>query len=344
MVTIVAKFFVFKIIKIFMKKEKISRDKKKYLIIPLTFSKGLKLSIVEIQRHLVQKRWQYTALSLISVVLMTSGIFFFENYTAKGATYGWLQTDWSGGVSGTTADHDNDRSGWDSYSSIDANIDASTAGELTLTSGVKETEDTSTADFETWDLPPTLTAVNGVIKLFECGDNVYSDMGLAHTTIEIAGNCWLNENLKDKTVDIAVCYDDIDENCNSYGALYNHTSIYNGADPCMSGWHLSTDAEWFALEDLYATGACSATRSGTSCAPAGTELAIGGSSGFDVGFYGTYTGSAYGSFGTTGRFWVDRESSDYPMYRDLFSTSIYISRAAPFLLSEAHYSIRCVKD
>ena len=120
---------------------------KKYLVIPLSFGKGLKLSIVEVKRKFFAKPWQYAAMSMISILLVSSSMFVYKNYFAKGATYGWLQTSWSGGASATTATHTNNQENWTYYSSKTANL--STAdGVITQTSASPTTwTETADADF-----------------------------------------------------------------------------------------------------------------------------------------------------------------------------------------------------
>lgn len=41
----------------------------------------------------------------------------FNMETVKGATFGWLQEDWSGGASSDTAVHTNNQTGWNKYES-----------------------------------------------------------------------------------------------------------------------------------------------------------------------------------------------------------------------------------
>lgn len=58
----------------------------------------------------------------------------YKTLLTRGASYGWLQTDWSGGASTTAiASHTNNQTGWTRFFSKDTNISTSTDGQLSLT-------------------------------------------------------------------------------------------------------------------------------------------------------------------------------------------------------------------
>lgn len=85
--------------------------------------------------------------ALVAVVLI------FDLLGIRAASYGWLQTDWSGGADTVNyPTHTDDQSGWTKYYSKDANVDVtSSPGDIKLTA----TEDTSTqtSDDGTGDTP-----------------------------------------------------------------------------------------------------------------------------------------------------------------------------------------------
>lgn len=55
---------------------------------------------------------------LLFLVLTGVGVWLsFNMETVKGATYGWLQDDWSGGTSSDAAVHANNQAGWNKYES-----------------------------------------------------------------------------------------------------------------------------------------------------------------------------------------------------------------------------------
>lgn len=64
------------------------------------------------------------------------------------ATYGWVMTDWSGGVSTTAyATHADNQTGWTYIYSKDASIDTSVSGEVSLVISLTTSTDTTDADF-----------------------------------------------------------------------------------------------------------------------------------------------------------------------------------------------------
>lgn len=82
--------------------------------------------------------------ALTLIIAMIAGTFLFPS-TGQGASYTFVQTDWSGGTSVATATHDSNRTGWTYYASKDDNVVASTPGQLTLsTSSGTSTQTTDT--------------------------------------------------------------------------------------------------------------------------------------------------------------------------------------------------------
>ncbi len=55
---------------------------------------------------------------------------------------------------------------------------------------------------------------------------------------------WMTQNLN-KLHGASVCYDDLPENCNTYGRLYSQGAAINS---CPVGWHIPTDDEWQVFE------------------------------------------------------------------------------------------------
>ena len=76
--------------------------------------------------------------------------------------------------------------------------------------------------------------------------------GKTYKIVQIGRQVWFAENLNydvpDDTSD--VCYENIAENCERYGRLYNWEAAKQA---CPAGWHLSTAAEWKTLVN-YAGG------------------------------------------------------------------------------------------
>ena len=140
---------------------------------------------------------------------------------------------------------------------------------------------------------------------FFCGTNSVVYDGVTYPTVLIGDQCWFAKNLNiGEKIDYPAkqtnngviekyCYDNNEENCNTYGGLYQWDeamgySLDEGAQGiCPFGWHIPSDAEWHKLEMVYAIPAdddnCDGKRPDYSaCTPAGKELRSGGSSGFNA--------------------------------------------------------------
>ncbi|HRY82406.1 MAG TPA: hypothetical protein P5232_01720 [Candidatus Moranbacteria bacterium] len=86
---------------------------------------------------------------ILAVIFLTIsvGIFLYKDYIAKGATYGWAQSSWAGGVGAThghTAEQA-DPGAWTKYSAKDANANAGAT--VSISSEVTAITHTLDADF-----------------------------------------------------------------------------------------------------------------------------------------------------------------------------------------------------
>jgi len=227
----------------------------------------------------------------------------------KSASYGWTQTDWSGGAdTEITASHNDNQTGWTKFYSKDDNVDVTTTpGQATLQSAVGSTvTDTADDDFNAASTEGFFVVDSDEIRMWKCGD-AFTYEGQDYDTLLIDTQCWFAENLNVGTYVASVnsvthsdvsnngviekyCYDNNTANCDTYGGLYDwdeamgYVTTEGAQGICPDGWHIPTDAEQYALE-LYLTDegqTCDGSRPGEGCSPAGTKLMAGGSSGFEA--------------------------------------------------------------
>lgn len=126
--------------------------------------------------------------------------------------------------------------------------------------------------------------------------------GHRYDLVEIAGATWMKQNLAWAAPDGAYCYDDDPANCTTGGRLYTFEVAQSA---CPAGWHLSTDAEWQAVEaalGMTEPDLSLDAYSGARGSDQGTALKAGGASRLDFPMtgYGTvYAGLPGGWDGLT---------------------------------------------
>jgi len=199
-----------------------------------------------------------------------------------------------------------------------------------------------------------------------CTDIQYK--GKTYQVVMINDQCWMAQNLNVGTrinsnadqnsagVIQKYCYDNLEINCDIYGAFYQRGTIIQGVDSefnnqgiCPSGWHIPTDYEWHELESSLATSDCPDSRFGFACSPAGTILKNNDFSVLLSGYHDrsngfVLQGSGEGFWTSSKRLGIVADPnvvSTYPVYRS-FNTSSAINRGLTY--EDNAFPLRCIKD
>ena len=147
---------------------------------------------------------------------------------------------------------------------------------------------------------------------------------------DIGGMRWFVQNLDFAVEEGSICYDREDDNCKAYGRLYTQVAAISA---CPEGSHLSTDAEWKALEEL-AGGASSAAeklRSNGSDEYAFTAM---------FGGYANKNGIST-TIGEGAYFWTEKVGADSRgTARSMFSTDRDVSTMS--VDGGFYLAVRCV--
>ena len=102
---------------------------------------------------------------------------------------------------------------------------------------------------------------------FRCGDILTDERdGREYRTVQIGNQCWMQENLNigtprinmeqsDNQIVEKTCYNNDEENCETYGGLYTWDEAMNygaseAGDICPEGWHIPGNEEWQELNDF----------------------------------------------------------------------------------------------
>jgi len=196
---------------------------------------------------------------------------------------------------------------------------------------------------------------------FSCGDAV-SYGGESYPTVLIGTQCWFAKNLNigdmvtgvtsqsDNVIVEKYCYnDDASHECATYGGLYQwdeamqYSNTEGAQGICPSGWHIPSDAEQNTLDQYLNDTTCDAERSGAwDCANAGTNLEVGGTSGFN-GLLAGYrnTGGGFDYQGAVAYFWSSSINGSSAWIRGLVG---YPTVFRYYHASIHGFSVRCLRD
>lgn len=161
--------------------------------------------------------------------------------------------------------------------------------------------------------------------------------------VTINKQVWMAENLNfDPASGVARCYEDIEENCQKYGRLYDWATALS---VCPQGWHLPSQAEWVALATY--NGGLEAAGARMRSAEDGWDTGLNYVAGNDiVGFKalpGGYRTANDQGLGKEASWWSSTQSTNKMIiaYRVTYSSS-YLSETGNS--SEYQNSVRCLMN
>jgi len=161
--------------------------------------------------------------------------------------------------------------------------------------------------------------------------------GNEYKCIKLVNECWMAENLNYRSDFIeSYCYDDYNDYCKQFGALYSWKSIMQGESKenaqgiCPEGWHVPSDEDWQLLID--------------SSGYTGIELQINGISGFNIEMSGArYTNGKYLNRREYAYFWSSTSKDESKAWNRYFPyKSLSVDN---FPTDKNHsFSVRCIKN
>lgn len=132
-------------------------------------------------------------------------------------------------------------------------------------------------------------------------------------------------------------------------AMKNETVEGVNQGICPTGWHLPTDAQWFALEYYLwdkVTGTCTNSRTTWGCDPAGTKLKTDAPTGFLAPLAGyRNTNGGFYNRGALSYFWSSTQyDASYAWRRGLNLSNATVYRGNGGFMKAAGFSVRCLKN
>jgi uncharacterized protein (TIGR02145 family) len=217
----------------------------------------------------------------------------------------------------------------------------------------------------------TISKIEGGASDFRCGDPITDVDGNVYNTVQIGGQCWMQDNLATETYGDGsaiptglsngawssttsgafAVHANNPANKGTYGLLYNWYAVADPRSICPAGWHVPTDGEWTELTDhLGGAGLAGGPMKATGTLGAGTGLwnapntGATNTSGFSglPGGYRTF-GGYNDLLGNYGYWWSATESSTNDALLRLLDTDDALVGRFGFY-KEYGLSVRCVRD
>jgi len=164
--------------------------------------------------------------------------------------------------------------------------------------------------------------------------------------VKIGLQTWMAQNLN-YNASGSKCYNNSEANCTKYGRLYNWTTAKSA---CPSGWHLSNDVEWMALELCLGALNCSSKNATELKAKNGWDDFGNGTD--DYGFSalpGGFIGmdGSFNGVGFSGNWWTSDQYGNNSDSNSAYGRTIFGDDEKIYMTSDNKgmlQSVRCVKD
>jgi len=216
---------------------------------------------------------------------------------------------------------------------------------------------------------------NAIAGGWRCGLSTIEDSeGNSYRTIQIGTQCWMAENLNTGTLLDSVsdpsdnatiekhCYNDLESNCNVFGALYtwdemmNYSTTEGTSGICPIDWHIPTNDEWTSLADFLggasvAGGSMKTTgeyqyETGLWYSPNTGATNASGFSGLPSGYHNDGNSTYYNLY-VYGYFWTstlyENNPTIYARTTRLYAGSSEMEHTATNYRVDA-YPVRCIKN
>ncbi|HCH63728.1 MAG TPA: hypothetical protein DFR83_13055 [Deltaproteobacteria bacterium] len=183
-----------------------------------------------------------------------------------------------------------------------------------------------------------------------CGETLTDVDGNTYATVELGSQCWMASNLNATSDASGTAISRWCCDCSRYGGMYDWSTVMNGSTTegtqgiCPTGWHVPSDADWFALESHLDASLTDPSYVGWNSTQIGDDLSTSGPYGFDW---------LTGGFGSSGNgcnydydrilYWTSTDHTSTEAVSRLFNTA-YTGSNRDYRLKAFGFYVRCLKD
>lgn len=191
------------------------------------------------------------------------------------------------------------------------------------------------------------------------GNKYNNNTGGTYSVVQIGNQCWMDENIDVNPGSSPAWQNSTDEGWYGYyddawvasdeGVLLQWSAAMNGSTAeraqgvCPTGWHVPSDCEWMYLENTLGMTTAEQEKIGWRGTNEGTQLKVGGTSGFEgilAGF--RHTLGYFSTRGTHAYYWSSSESGSDAYRRVLRSDLTTVGRVTND--KAFAWGVRCLKD